>query len=159
MASNLFFHYTGGAANDVPDDSLGGDGSSERLDTTALNNLFDNINPDEIESGDRTEYRAIDLYNEGDETAQNVSFFLTDTPNAESILAVWLDVTGTQSIVNELTEPTGAAGNWTTPLVGSKLSLANLAASGNHRLWIRRIVDQAATNINADTGAVHTWFS
>lgn len=159
MASNLFFHYTGGAANDDPDLSLGGDGSSERLDTTALNNLFDNVDPDEIESGALTEYRAIDLYNEGDAEAHNIQFYFTDTPNGESILAVWLDTTGTQSIVNETTEPTGASGNWTTPLVGSKLSLNDLAAAATHRLWIQRIVDQDADNINEDTATLHTWFS
>jgi hypothetical protein len=159
MASNLFFHYTGGASNVDPDLSLGGTGSSERLATTALNNLFDNIDPDEIDTGDRTEYRAIDLYNEGDAEAHNVQFYFTETPNAESILAVWLDTTGTQSIANETTEPTGASGNWTTPLVGSKLELANLAVSGNHRLWIRRIVDQDADNLNEDTATLHTWFS
>lgn len=159
MASNLFFHYTGGASNSDPDLSLGGTGSSERLNTTALNNLFDNVNPDEIETADLVEYRAIDLINEGDANAHNVQFFFTDTPNSESILAVWYDSTGTQSIANEVTEPTGASGNWTTPLVGSKLSLGNLAPAGTHRLWIRRTVDQDADNINEDTGTIHTWFS
>ena len=96
---------------------------------------------------------------EGDAEAHHVQFYFTDTPNAESILAVWFDSTGTQSIVNETTEPTGAAGNWTTPLVGSKLSLSDLAAAGNHRLWIRRTVDQNADNLNEDTGTLHTWFS
>jgi hypothetical protein len=159
MASDCFFHYTGGAANDDPDLSLGGDGSSELLDSTALNNLFDNINPDEIDGSNRVEYRAVDLSNDGDAEAHNVDFFFTDTPNVESILAVWLDVTGTQSIGNETTEPTGASGNWTTPLVGSKLSLGDMLAAATHRLWIRRIVDQDADNLNDDTGTLHTWFS
>lgn len=159
MAANLFFHYTGGAANDDPDLSLGGTGSSEVLDTTALNNLFDNIDPDEIETGDRVEYRAIDISNDGDAEAHNIQFYFTDTPNSESILAAWYDSTGTQSIVNETTEPTGASGNWTTPLVGSKMSFSNLAAAGTYRLWIRRTVDQDADNINEDTATLHIWFS
>jgi hypothetical protein len=159
MASNLLFHYTGGASNSDPDLSLGGDGSSEVLSATALNNLFDNVAPPEIETGDRTEYRAIDLKNDGDAESQNSEFFFTDTPNAESIVAVWLDSTGTQSIVNETTEPTGASGNWTTPLIGSKLSLDNVAVGATHRLWIRRIVDQDADNINEDTATLHAWFS
>jgi hypothetical protein len=159
MASNILFHLTGGSANADPDLSLGGDGSSEVLSSTALNNLFDNINPDEITSGDRTEYRAIDFSNDGDAEAHNISFFFTDTTNDESILAVWLDVTGTQSIVNETTEPTGAAGNWSLPLVGSQLDLDDLAISGTHRLWIKRVVDQDADNLNEDTGTLHAWFS
>jgi len=158
MASNLFFHYTGGAANDDPDLSLGGTGSSERLDTTALNNLFDNVTPDEV-LVEFVEYRAIDLYNEGDSVAQTIDFYFTDTPSAQSTLAVWLDVAGVQSIVDSETEPVGASGNWTTPLVGTKLTLDDLAASGNHRLWIRRTVAQGADNIISDTGTLHAWFS
>jgi hypothetical protein len=159
MASNLFFHYTGGAGNDDPDLSLGGTGSSERLNSTALNNLFDNVSPPEIATGDLVEYRAIDINNEGDAEGRNIEFYLTDTPNAESVLAIWLDVTGTQSIVNETTEPTGASGNWELPLVGSKKSLDNLATSGTHRIWVRRTVDQSADNINDDTATLHVWFS
>jgi len=158
MASNLFFHYTGGASNDDPDVSLGGTGSSERLDTTALNNLFDNVTPDEV-LNEYVEYRAIDLYNEGDGTAVTIDFYFTDTPSVDSALAVWLDVTGTQSVLNTITEPVGASGNWTTPLVDSKLTLDDLAAAGNHRLWIRRTVAQNASNIIEDTGTLHVWFS
>jgi hypothetical protein len=159
MASNVLFHLTGGAANADPDLSLGGDGSSVVLSGTALNNLFDNVTPPEIESGDLTEYRAIDMSNDGDAEAHHVSFYFTDTPNSESIVAVWYDSTGTQSIVNEATEPTGASGNWTTPLIGSQLDLDDLAISATHRLWIRRIVDQGADNINEDTAILHAWFS
>jgi hypothetical protein len=158
MASNLFFHYTGGASNDDPDVSLGGTGSSERLATPALNNLFDNVTPDEV-LNEFVEYRAIDLYNEGDGVAQLIEFYFTDTPSAQSTLAVWLDVTGTQSVVDGLTEPVGASGNWTTPLVNTKLGLDNLAVSGTHRLWIKRTVDQNADNILSDTGTLHAWFS
>jgi hypothetical protein len=159
MASNLFFHLTGGAANADPEASLGGDGSSEVLSSTALNNLFDNVDPDEIESGDLVEYRAIDLVNDGDAEARHVQFYFTDTPNAESVVAVWYDATGTQSIANEATEPIGASGNWTLPLVGSKLELSNLAVSATHRLWIKRTVDQSADNLNDDTAILHAWFS
>jgi hypothetical protein len=159
MASNLFFHYTGGSSNSDPDASLGGDGSSEVLSGTALNNLFDNIDPDEIESGDRVEYRGIDLKNDGDAEAHHVQFYFEDTSNAESLVEIWLDVTGTQTIGDETTEPTGASGNWTTPLVGSKLELDDLAVSGTHRLWVKRTVDQSADNINEDTAVLHAWFS
>lgn len=159
MSSVLEYRLTGGAANADPDASLGGDTSSESMSGTALNNLFDNVLPPEIESGDLTEYRAIELYNNGDATAKHVEFYFVDTTNSESIVAVWLDTTGTQTIADEETEPTGASGNWTTPLVGSKLSLANLAVAAGHRLWIRRIVDQSADNLNDDLAELHTWAS
>lgn len=157
MAASLFFHLTGGAANADPDLSLGGTGSSVRLSITALNNLFDSVNPDEIAGVALVEYRAIDLVNEGDAEARNVQFYLTDTPNIESRLDTWYDSTGTQSIPDESTEPAGAS--WTQPLAGAKESLGNLAVAGTHRIWVRRTVDANATNINDDTGTFHTWFS
>ena len=159
MASNIVFKLTGGAANADPDLSLGGVGSSVSLSATALNNLFDNVTPPEIASGDNVDYRAIDIKNDGDAEAHNLEFYFTDTPNAESIVAVWFDTVGTQSIVDEDTEPVGASGNWTTPLVGSKLAFSDLAAAGTYRIWIRRTVDQNAENINQDTAILHCWFS
>ena len=160
MAASVPTYYlTGGAANADPDASLGGDTSSEELSATALNNLFDNVTPDEIESGAYVDYRAIAIVNDGDATAKHVELYLTDTVNAESILALWYDSTGTQSIVDEDTEPTGASGNWTTPLVGSKMSLGDLAAGEEHRIWVRRTVDQDATNLNDDLATLHTWAS
>ena len=159
MASVIEYLLTGGVANSDPNASLGGDSSVNGLNPTALNNLFDNVEPPDIVTGDSVRYRAIELNNGGDATAKHVEFFFTDTTNAESILAVWLDTTGTQTIANEETEPTGASGNWTTPLVGSKLSLADLGAAAGHRLWIRRTVDQTALNLNDDLATLHTWAS
>ena len=158
MAAVLEYFLTGGAANADPDASLGGDTSSVNVNSTALNNLFDNVDPTEALAGD-VEYRAFEIENTGDATAKHVEFYLTDTVNAESILAVWFDTTGTQSIVNESTEPTGASGNWTTPLVGSKMSLTDLAAGAGHRMWIRRTISATATNLNDDLGTLHCWVS
>lgn len=157
MASQLQFKYTGGASNANPDLSLGGTGSSVTLLTVALNNLFDNVLPTDIVAADHVSYRAIDLYNYGDGTALHVVFFFTDTPNAESIVAVGYDSVGTQSIPNDTTAPIGIT--FTTPLEGSKLALPNIAPLGSNRLWIRRTVDQGASNINDDTAIMHHWFS
>jgi len=159
MAAVLEYFLTGGAANADPDASLGGDTSSVNVNSTALNNLFDNVLPPEIDGVAYVDYRAFSIKNTGDAEARHVDFYLTDTPNAESTLAVWVDVTGALSTVDEDTEPAGATGNWTQPLVGSKMSLANLAAGAEHRVWIRRTIDADATNLNDDLGTLHTWFS
>lgn len=157
MASNLFFHYTGGASNADPDASLGGVHSSVVLDTVALNNLFDNVNPPEIESENLVEYRGIDLTNDGDVEAHNVQFYIEDTPNSESRWDTWYqEVPG--EITDESQEP-GPGAVWTQPLVGSKLDLDDLAAAGYYRIWVRRTVNQDSTNINADTAVLHAWFS
>lgn len=157
MAATVVYKYTGGASNSDPDASLGGIGSSVTITDPAENNIFDNITPPEIVSGDRVEYRAVDIYNEGDASSENTEFYLTDTPNSESRLDIWYEASPGQSIVNETTEPSGAS--WSQPLVGSKLSLSNLAVGARHRIWIRRTVDQDATNISSDTAVLHTWFS
>ena len=159
MASVLDYRYTGGAANANPNLSLGGVTSSVSVNSVALNNLFANVSPNEIVTGDDVKYRAFDIKNIGDVTAYNMEFFLTDTTNTESILAVWYDSSGSLSIVDEDTEPAGAAGNWTTPVIGSKLSLPDLAAGSYHRIWIRRTVDQGASPLNDDTGTLHCWYS
>jgi len=159
MSSVLEYRLTGGAANADPDASLGGDTSSVEVSGTALNNLFDNVLPTDIDGSNHVTYRAIELLNNGDATAKHVEFYFVDTTNSESVVAVWLDVTGTQTIGDDETEPTGASGNWTTPLVGSKLALDNLAAAAGHRLWIRRTVDEDADNLNDDLAELHCWAS
>jgi hypothetical protein len=159
MPADLKFYLTGGASNSNPDASLGGVGSSVQITDPAVNNLFDNVEPTETALADYIDYRAIDLRNVGTFLAGAIEFFFTDTPNTESILAVWYDSTGTQTIVNEDTEPSGAAGNWTTPILASKLSLPDLAIGASHRLWIRRTISQSASNIPADTATLHCWFA
>jgi hypothetical protein len=159
MASDLKFYYTGGASNSDPDASLGGVGSSVQIVDPAVNNLFDNVEPTETALGDYIDYRGIDLRNVGDALAGAIEFFFTDTPNPESVLAVWYDSVGTQTIVDEDTEPSGAAGNWTEPTLASKLSLPDLTNGSSHRLWIRRTVSQSASNIPADTATLHCWFA
>jgi hypothetical protein len=68
MAAVLKLYLTGGASNADPDASLGGVMSSEELSETPLNNLFDDIDPNQAEVG-VTEYRALGLYNDGDADA------------------------------------------------------------------------------------------
>ena len=159
MASLITFNYTGGASNADPELSLGGVGSSVNLVGTAINNLFENVLPPDILSTASVRYRAIDLYNDGDATAEAMTFFLLDTPNSQSLVEAWYDSTGTQSIIDEETEPTGATGNWTTPLQASQMALSNLAAAGNHRIWIKRTVNQTADNLANDTAYLYSWFA
>lgn len=157
MAASLIFTYTGGSVNADPTLSLGSTGSSIEVIDPVPGNLFDMVYPADIESAQHVSYRAIDIYNSGDQTATGLLFFITDTTNSESDLYYWLDPVGTQSIADDTTAPVGAT--WTQPLVGSKDSLANLAAGARHRLWFRRRVDQGAAALSPDTGTIHCWFS
>lgn len=150
MAATLIFTLTGGSSNSDPDASLGGVGSSEELSATALNNLFDNVSPSEASSGD-VEYRAIDIYNSGDETAVSVEFyFASQTTSADTDLAAGLDA-GTQSIGDESTAPSSPAITFSAPTSGSSLSVSDISAGSRQRVWIRRTVGASAENTASDT--------
>lgn len=157
MASNCIFTLTGGAANADPNASFGGDGSSVALSGTALHNLFDAVTPDDINGGDDVNYRAIDIYNNGDATAKLVQFYIVDTTNLESIIQIWYEVAPGQTIADEDTAPSGAS--WSSPLSGSKQSINDIAAGARARIWIRRTVDEDADNLTDDTAYLYVWFA
>lgn len=144
MASaNLVFRLTGGASNSDPDASLGGVMSSEEVSATAMNNLFDNVEPSEASAGD-TEYRAIDIYNDGDAAAEAIDLWIdTQTASPDTSIEVALDAT-TQSIGDEGSAPSGVS--FSAPTSGSPLSVGDIAALSSQRLWIKRIVSASADN-------------
>jgi len=157
MASNCVFTLTGGAANADPNASLGGDGSSELLSSTALHNLFSYVTPPDITGSNYVTYRAFDILNNGDATAKQVEFFAVDTTNNESIVAFWYEAAPGQTIGDEDTEPGGAS--WSLPLQASRMSIADIAAAARARIWIRRTVDQDAANIIDDLATLYVWFA
>lgn len=147
MAAELQFRLTGGASNADPNASLGGVGSAEQLGATALNNLFDNVEPAEALAGD-VEYRAIDIYNNGDEAATSVEFYFdAQTSSEDTDLAAGLDGT-TQSVGDENTAPSGPT--FTQPTEASPLAVSDIAVGGRQRVWIRRTVGAAAGNTSND---------
>lgn len=149
MPANLIFTLTGGASNADPAASLGGVGSSQELSATALNNLFDNVQPAEAVAGD-VEYRAIDILNNGDEAAVSVEFYFgSQSSSADTALATGLD-DGTQSIADEDTAPDTPAITFTAPTEGAPLAVTNIAAGGRQRVWIRRTVSAGAGNTSND---------
>jgi hypothetical protein len=157
MASNCVFTLTGGAANADPNASLGGDGSSTVLSTTALHNLFTFVTPPDITGSNDVKYRAIDILNNGDATSKQTEFFVVDTTNSESAIHIWYEAAPGQSIADEDTEPIGAS--WSQPLQASRQSISDIAASGRARIWIRRTVDQDADNLTDDTASLKVWFA
>jgi len=158
MASVLEFRLTGGASNSDPDSSLGGTTSSNEVSATAMNNLFDNVTPTEASSGDN-EYRAIDIWNSGDATAENVNVYMsTETSSSDSQLKFYNDGSthdGTDqgdTIADESTPPDGSSFSHYTS--GSKLSLPNIPAGNGTRLWIKRIISASASNTPSDQGTI-----
>lgn len=149
MAANLELRLTGGAANSDPDLSLGGDSSSEVVSATPPNSVFDDVVPNEAWTGD-TEYRALSLYNKGDEEAASIEFYISsETDSPDSIIAIGKD-SGTQSIADENTTPASPAITFSHPLVDSKMSISNLAVGAAQRLWFRRAIKELAAYHPAD---------
>lgn len=151
MSANLELRLTGGASNANPDNSLGGVSSSVALSSTPMNNLFDNVTPAERSAGD-TEYRALTLVNTGDAAAQGVALYMeNETSNAGTSLDFGLDST-TQTIADEDTAPGSVTfGHYTS---SSKLSISDIAAGAEQRIWVKRIVQAGAANDPSDVGKI-----
>jgi hypothetical protein len=154
MPATLEWHLTGGASNADPDASLGGVHSSEIISGTALNNLFDDVSVSEASAGD-TEYRALDLYNSGDESATGVVIYMsTETSSSDTSLDFGIsdtdEIDDTTSVADESTPP--SAHTFGHYLTGSRLSLAEIPAGSYARVWFKRIVDASAVNTSNDNG-------
>jgi len=138
MASNLIYRLTTGG--------LGGAATSTEISATALNNIFDDVDPAEAASGDN-EYRAIDIYNDGDAAAEGVVFSVkTDSTSPDSQIDLSADaVSSTKSIADESTPPTSQT------FTHNDVPLANIPVSGYCRVWLRRNISTNATNMANDT--------
>ena len=147
MPATLVFKLTGGASNSDPNACLGGVGSSVSLSGTRLNNLFDDVLASEADSGD-VEYRALDIYNDGDAEATGISFYISSQSTSEDTsVSVGLDST-TQTVATESNAPSGVT--FTEPTQGSPLSVSNIAVGGRQRFWVRRTVSASAENLAED---------
>ena len=148
-ASDLQFRLTGGATNTDPNLSLGGVKSSTVMSVVSLNNLFDNVSANECNSGD-TEYRCLSIYNNGDRIASSITLWIdTNTPSGDSTIAIGVEPSTTQSVVSEGTAPTGVS--FSTPGVGTELSVSNIDIAAESRVWIRRTISVGAYNFSNDS--------
>jgi len=152
VSGDLRFHLTGGAANADPALSLGGVISSVQLVDATLENLFDNVSPAQALAG-CTHYRALSFKNASAETAWGAVVFISqETTSADTTIEIAYDATGTQSIVNETTAPTGLS--FSTPLsLGAGLALGDVAAGGVRRVWFKRITNAGAAQAS-DSGKI-----
>ena len=170
MAAVLEFRLTGGSDNTDPNASLGGAMSSTTITSGQLNNLFDDVQPDEASSGD-SEYRAIDVYNSGDAEAVSVSLYISSENNQYPDIKLDLGydtVLGARdpsndgtspppSIADEDTAPNDAGGN---PISfdhydsDSPLSLPNIPVGYAVRVWVRRDVTAGTGNIASDSATL-----
>jgi hypothetical protein len=152
VAGDLKLYLTGGAANADPTLSLGGVTSSVLFTDNTLDKLFASVTPAEGLAGS-VKYRALTFKNTSALTAYAAAVYIAqETTSASTTVALAYDSTGTQSIVNEDTAPTGVS--FTTPLsLATAIALGDVLAAGVARIWFKRTVTAGAA-LAADQGQI-----
>lgn len=156
----LEWRYTySGTDNGLPDESLGGSMSATQLNSTPMNNLFDDVSVAEAASGD-TEYRCLVLYANG--TSHNNIFIYmspeTSSPDTQIDLA-WegKNPSSPTTIADESTAPNQTGWEETTFThrnSASKLSVTDVVAGDKQYVWFKRIVNSSASGITNDLGSI-----
>jgi hypothetical protein len=151
VAGDLKMYLTGGAANADPLLSLGGVTSSVQFTDNTLDKLFASVGPAEALAG-ATKYRALTFKNTSALTAYSASIHISqESTSADTTVEIAYDATGTQSVVDEDTAPTGLT--FSKPLsLATAIALGNVVAGGVARIWFKRIVSATAAAASADTG-------
>jgi hypothetical protein len=90
--SDLSLVYSGSTSNNDPNLSLGGESSSFRVSSDVINNLFDDVQPDESLEG-HEDYRCLYMFNDSDETAYNITIWIADAEDAGSTVEVGINGT------------------------------------------------------------------
>ena len=157
LSTDIIYRLSGGSGNTDPNAALGGVKSSTAVGT-GLHNLFDVVSSAEASSGD-TEYRCIYVHNNhGSLTMQATKIWISsNTPSTDTTVEIALGssaVNGTeQTVANESTAPTGVT--FSAPASeGAALSIGDIPAGEHKAVWIKRIVNAAASAYNNDTATL-----
>jgi len=163
MASTLVLRLTNAATPSTPGISLGGIMSANAVSSTALNNIYDDVSPAERISGIPKEYRAIDVYNSGDATAEAVQIYMSvDTASTYTVLHIGHDATNNphvsgwngELLATDTTDPASPVITFAARTSASKLALPNIPAGSACRVFFKRIVTEEAVNMANDLGTV-----
>ena len=159
MAATLEYHLTGGSTNTDPNASLGGVMSNTTITSGQLNNLFDDVQPEEAANGD-TEYRAIDIYNAGDATAVSVELYVSAQPGSGVTIQLGYDSSNSPhasdaslpTTPDESTAPSGIT--FGTYDASNTLSLPDIPAGQAIRVWVKRVVPAGTGNTANDSATL-----
>jgi hypothetical protein len=80
---------SGGAGNSNPNNAIGGDPSTSVI-VSGINNLFENISPDEISEG-LTDYRCFYVFNDGDSTIYDIRVWIESEVDLGSTVFLGID--------------------------------------------------------------------
>ena len=148
VPSEIKFYLTP-AGNSDPDASLGGVGGDTEIGS-GLHNIFDYVDPDEGVAGD-VEYRAIDIKNTHvTETLYDAVVYISQiTSGTDDSVEIAYDSTGTQSVADESTAPSGVSFSAPTSKA-TGIALGDIAAGTTKRLWLKRTVTAGANSGTSD---------
>lgn len=76
---------SGGSSNINPNNSLGGDPSGSPVANGVLNNLFDDVSPEEASEGSE-EYRCIYIFNDGETSIWGLNIWLLENESQGSVI-------------------------------------------------------------------------
>lgn len=140
---------SGDSGNTDEDMSLGGGRSStEVVFSPILNNLFDNVTPEQSATGE-VEYRCIFLQNDhATDTITDVKIWVySNTPNANTTIAIGLDPAGKNTAADTISPsteaPAGVTFSTPTDYAGG-LSIGTMNAQDVYPVWIRRTTTAGA---------------
>ena len=146
---NLFL--TGGSSNTNPQTSLGGNVSSQKVNSDILNNLFRRITDSEASSG-ITLYRCLAVKNtDTTDEARNVTVYMVYDTKSNDSLALYSKAQAGRNtvetpIVDEFTPPTGSNINFIAALNRSGgINLGDLDINEYRCMWLRYTVQPGAT--------------
>jgi len=162
-AALLELRLTGGSGNTDPNASLGGVMSSTEVSDTAMNSIFDHVLASEAVSGDY-EYRALDVYNSGDETATGASIYMdteTTSTYTQIDMATEAAAHAAGTDLDDLASESTSAGITTPPTFShvtmgssSDLDLPSIPSGQAVRIYLRRIVTAGAEATTLDEGII-----
>lgn len=155
VANDIQVRLSGGAANSVPNASLGGAISSTAIADATLHNLFREINEDETAAG-ITLYRCFYFRNNhGTLTWKNVKQWVqTNTPSADTTVAIAFGSSGVnaveQTIADETTAPTGVT--FASPAdKATGQTVGDVPATHHFPVWVRLTVGPGAAAFDDST--------
>ena len=160
VAGDIITYLSGGAANAVPNASLGGIISSTAIVDAVLDNLFDNVSGAESSAG-MTDYRCLYVKNtHATLTYQAVHTWMSGQPASPgTTITIGLDPAGNgdgsttgvaTTIANELTAPTGPTFTSPTTYAGG-LVIGDLLAGEVRAIWVKRVIAAATAAASGET--------
>lgn len=158
ITGDIDFHLSGGAANAVPDASLGGIISTTQIVDATLHNLFDVVSGGESTVGD-TEYRCMYVKNNhASLTLQNAEVWVqTESPSADSDEEIGLGtsaVNGIEQIVaDEQTAPAGVVFSQANGQ-GASLAIGDIPPLEHKAIWVKRVISAVAAAYNNDSSVI-----